>query len=156
MTVSILIGIIFLLAGIFILSPGLSKGLKVRTQVGRYPLVKGIIGLISLMILITVTLQESWHEELWRVVVFVVFIFALLQLISTIFTMNFWDGITDFVRKIILIIDLSIRELFFLQKQQDLQQSLHSLTNLLRQNSFHFALIFQGLTRPSFDRQPVW
>ena len=52
MTVSILIGIIFLSAGIFILSPGLSKGLKVRTQVGRYLLVKGIIGLISLMILI--------------------------------------------------------------------------------------------------------
>ena len=106
MSVSILIGIIFLLAGIFILSPGLSKGLKVRTQVGRYPLVKGIIGLISLMILITVTLQESWHEELWRVVVFVVFIFALLQLISTIFTMNVWDGITDVVRKHPLIVSL--------------------------------------------------
>ena len=106
MTVSILIGIIFLLAGIFILSPGLSKGLKVRTQVGRYPLVKGIIGLISLMILITVTLQENWHEELWRVVIFVVFIFALLQVISTIFTMKFWDGITDFVIKHPLVVSL--------------------------------------------------
>jgi ABC-type amino acid transport system permease subunit len=103
MTVSILIGIIFLSAGIFILSPGLSKGLKVRTQVGRYLLVKGIIGLISLMILITVTIQENWYAELWRVVVF---IFALLQLISTIFTMNFWDGITDFVRKYPLMVSL--------------------------------------------------
>ena len=106
MTVSTLIGIIFLLAGIFILSPGLSKGLKVRTQVGRYPLVKGIIGLISLMILITVTLQENWHEELWRVVIFVVFIFALLEVISTIFTMKFWDGITDFVIKHPLVVSL--------------------------------------------------
>ena len=80
--------------------------MKVRTQVGRYPLVKGIIGLISLMILITMTLQENWHEELWRVVIFVVFIFALLQLISTIFTMSFWDGITDFVRKHPLMVSL--------------------------------------------------
>ncbi len=104
MSVSILIGIIFLSAGIFILSPGLSKGLKVRTQVGRYLLVKGIIGLISLMILITVTIQENWYAELWRVVVFIAFTFALLQVISTIFTMKFWDGVTDFVGKHPLII----------------------------------------------------
>jgi len=106
MIVSTLIGIVFLLAGIFILSPGLTKGLKVRTKVGRYPLVKGIIGIISLIILIFITIQENWYEELWRVVVFVAFIFALLQVISTIFTMKFWDGITDFVRKHPLIISL--------------------------------------------------
>ena len=58
------------------------------------------------MILITVTLQENWHEELWRVVIFVVFIFALLQVISTIFTMKFWDGITDFVIKHPLVVSL--------------------------------------------------
>tara|TARA_B100001750_G_scaffold116937_1_gene92695 strand:+ start:2188 stop:2550 length:363 start_codon:yes stop_codon:yes gene_type:complete len=104
MIISILIGIIFLSAGIFILTSGLSRVLKVRAQVGRYPLVKGIIGFVSSIILITVTLQEHWFEELWRVVVFVVFVFALLQVISTIFTMKFWDGITDFVRKHPLIV----------------------------------------------------
>ena len=104
MIISILIGIIFLSAGIFILTPGLSRVLEVRAQVGRYPLVKGIIGFVSSIILITVTLQEHWFEELWRVVVFVVFVFGLLQVISTIFTMKFWDGITDFVRKHPLIV----------------------------------------------------
>ena len=99
MTISILVGIIFLLAGIFILSPSLSSAMRIRTQIGRNPLVKVIIGFISLIILISVTLKEHWYEELWRVVVFVAFIFALLQVISTIFTMKFWDGITDFVRK---------------------------------------------------------
>ena len=39
-------------------------------------------------------------------VVFVAFIFALLQVISTIFTMKFWDGITDFVRKHPLVVSL--------------------------------------------------
>ena len=99
MTISILIGIIFLLAGIFILSPSLSSAMRIRTQIGRNPLVKVIIGFISLIILISVTLKEHWYEELWRVVVFIAFIFALLQVISTIFTMKFWDDITDFVRK---------------------------------------------------------
>ena len=99
MTISILIGIIFLLAGIFILSPSLSSAMRIRTQVGRYPLVKAILGFITLIILISVTLKDHWYEELWRVVVFVAFIFALLQVISTIFTMKFWDDITDFVRK---------------------------------------------------------
>ena len=106
MTVSILIGIIFLLAGIFILSPGLSSAMRIRTQVGRHPSVKVIIGFISLIILISVILKENWYEELWRVVVFVAFIFALLQVISTIFTMKFWDGITDFVRKHPLVVSL--------------------------------------------------
>jgi len=106
MTISILIGIIFLLASVFILSPDFSNALKVRAQIGRYPLVKVIIGLISLIILISVTLQEYWYEELWRVVVFAAFIFALLQLVSTFFTMRFWDGITDFVRKHPLIVSI--------------------------------------------------
>ena len=104
MTISILIGIIFLLASVFILSPGFSKALKVRAQIGRYPLVKVIIAFISLIILISVSLQDYWYEDLWRVVVFVAFIFALLQVISTVFTMKFWDGITDFVRKHPLVV----------------------------------------------------
>ena len=104
MTISILVGIIFLLAGIFILSPSLSSAMRIRTQIGRYTLVKVIISFISLIILISVTLKDHWYEELWRVVVFVAFIFALLQVISTIFTMKFWDGITDFVRKHPLIV----------------------------------------------------
>ena len=106
MTISILIGIIFLLAGIFILSPSLSSAMRIRTQVGRYPIVKGVIGFISLLILISVTFKEHWYEELWRVVVFIAFIFALLQVISTIFTMKFWDGITDFVIKHPLVVSL--------------------------------------------------
>ena len=106
MTISILIGIIFLLCSIFILSSGLSSAMRTRTQVGRYPLVKVIIGFISLIILISVTLKEHWYEELWRVVVFAAFIFALLQLVSTFFTMRFWDGITDFVRKHPLIVSI--------------------------------------------------
>ena len=104
MTVSVLIGIIFLLAGMFILSPSLSSAMRMRTQIGRYPLVKVIIGFISLIILISVSLQDYWYEELWRVIVFVAFVFALLQLISTLFTMKIWDGITDFVRKYPVII----------------------------------------------------
>ena len=106
MTISALIGVIFLLAGMFILSPSLSSAMRMRTQIGRYPLVKVIIGFISLIILISVTLKEHWYEELWRVVVFVAFIFALLQVISTIFTMKFWDGITDFVIKHPLAVSL--------------------------------------------------
>ena len=74
MTVSILVGIIFLLGSIFILSPGLSSAMRMRTQVGHYPIVKGVIGFISLLILISVTFKELWYEELWRVVVFIVFI----------------------------------------------------------------------------------
>ena len=101
MTISILIGIIFLLAGIFILSPSLSSAMRFRTQVGRYPLVKVIIAFISLIILISVSLQDYWYKDLWRVVVF-----ALLQVISTIFTMKFWDGITDFVLKHPLLVSL--------------------------------------------------
>ena len=106
MTVSILVGIIFLLGSIFILSPGLSSVMRMRTQVGRYPIVKGVISFISLLILISVTFKEHWYEELWRVVVFIAFIFALLQVISTIFTMKFWDGITDFVIKHPLVVSL--------------------------------------------------
>ena len=106
MTISILIGIIFLLASVFILSPGFSNALKVRAQIGRYPLVKVIIGLISLIILISVTLQEYWYEELWRVVVFAAFIFAMLQLVSTFFTMRFWHVITAFARNHPLIVSL--------------------------------------------------
>ena len=106
MTISILIGIIFLLASIFILSPSLSSAMRIRTQIGRYTLVKVIISFISLIILISVTLKDHWYEELWRVVVFIAFIFALLQVISTIFTMKFWDGITDFVIKNPLIVSL--------------------------------------------------
>ena len=106
MTISIFIGIIFLLASIFILSPSLSSAMRIRTQVGRYPLVKVVIGFISLLILISVTFKVLWYEELWRVVVFIAFIFALLQVISTIFTMKFWDGITDFVIKNPLIVSL--------------------------------------------------
>ena len=106
MTISILVGIIFLLGSIFILSPGLSSAMRMRTQVGRYPVVKGVIGFISLLILISVTFKEHWYEELWRVVVFIAFIFALLQVISTIFTMKFWDGITDFVIKHPLVVSL--------------------------------------------------
>ena len=78
--------------------------MKMRTQVGRYPLVKVVIGFISLIILISVTFKEHWYEELWRVAVFIAFIFALLQVVSTIFTMKFWDGITDFVRKHPLVV----------------------------------------------------
>ena len=104
MTISILVGIIFLLGSIFILSPGLSSAMRMRTQVGRYPIVKGVISFISLLILISVTFKEHWYEELWRVVVFIAFIFALLQVISTVFTMKFWDGITDFVRKHPLVV----------------------------------------------------
>ena len=104
MTVSVLIGIIFLLAGMFVLSPSLSSAMRMRAQIGRYPLVKVIIGFISLIILISVSLQDYWYEELWRVVVLVAFVFALLQLISTLFTMKIWDGITDFVRKYPFII----------------------------------------------------
>ena len=88
MTISILVGIIFLLGSIFILSSGLSSAMRMRTQVGRYPLVKAVIGFISLIILISVTFKEHWYAELWRVVVFVAFIFALLQVISTIFTIG--------------------------------------------------------------------
>ena len=106
MTISILVGIIFLLAGIFILSPSLSSAMRIRTQVVRYPLVKVIIAFISLIILISVSLQDYWYEDLWRVVVFVAFIFALLQVISTVFTMKYWDGITDFVRKHPLVVSL--------------------------------------------------
>ena len=106
MTVSILVGIIFLLGSIFILSSGLSSAMKMRTQVGRYPLVKVVIGFISLIILICVSLQDYWYEDLRRVVVFVAFIFALLQVVSTVFTMKFWDGITDFVRKHPLVVSL--------------------------------------------------
>ena len=57
--------------------------------------------------------------------------------------------------RIILIIDLSIQELFFLQKQRVLQQSLRCLVILLQQNNFHFALIFQDQTRLNFDTQLV-
>ena len=107
-TISILVGIIFLLGSIFILSPGLSSAMKMRTQVGRYPLVKVIIAFISLIILISVSLQDYWYEDLWRVVVFVAFIFALLQVISTVFTMKYWDGITDFVIKHPLVVSLAM------------------------------------------------
>ena len=60
MTISTLVGIIFLLGSIFILSPGLSSAMRMRTQVGRYPLVKVVIGFISLIILISVTFKEHY------------------------------------------------------------------------------------------------
>ena len=100
MTVSIFIGIIFLFSGIFFLSSNLvSKGLRMRTQVGQSTLTKVLASLFCLVYLVSATLQEYWYEELWRLVIFIVFLFALFQLGSTIFTMKIWNGITEFARK---------------------------------------------------------
>ena len=107
MTVSIFIGIIFLFSGIFFLSSNLvSKGLRMRTQVGQSTLTKVLASLFCLVCLVSATLQEYWHEELWRLVIFIVFSFALFQLSSTIFTMKIWNGITEFARKGHLILSI--------------------------------------------------
>ena len=107
MTVSIFIGIIFLFSGIFFLSSNLvSKGLRMRTQVGQSTLTKVLASLFCLVCLVSTTLQEYWYEELWRLVIFIVFSFALLQLGSTIFTMKIWNGITEFARKGHLILSI--------------------------------------------------
>ena len=107
MTVSIFIGIIFLFSGIFFLSSNLvSKGLRMRTQVGQSTLTKVLASLFCLVCLVSTTLQEHWYEELWRLVIFIVFLFALFQLGSTIFTMKIWNGITEFARKGHLILSI--------------------------------------------------
>ena len=107
MTVSIFIGIIFLFSGIFFLSSNLvSKGLRMRTQVGQSTLTKALARLFCLACLVSATLQEYWYEELWRLVIFIVFLFALFQLGSTIFTMKIWNGITEFARKGHLILSI--------------------------------------------------
>ena len=107
MTVSIFIGIIFLFSGIFFLSSNLvSKGLRMRTQVGQSTLTKVLASLFCLVCLVSATLQEYWYEELWRLVIFIVFLFALFQLGSTIFTMKIWNGITEFARKGHLILSI--------------------------------------------------
>ena len=107
MTVSIFIGIIFLFSGIFFLSSNLvSKGLRMRTQVGQSTLTKVLASLFCLVCLVSTTLQEYWYEELWRLVIFIVFLFALFQLGSTIFTMKIWNGITEFARKGHLILSI--------------------------------------------------
>jgi len=99
-TLSISIGIIFLLSGLFFLSSNqVSKGLRMRTQVGQSTLTKVLASLFCLACLVSVTLQEYWHEELWRLVVFIVLSFALFQLVSTVFTIRIWNGITEFARK---------------------------------------------------------
>ena len=107
MTISIFIGIIFLFSGIFFLSSNLvSKGLRMRTQVGQSTLTKVLASLFCLVCLVSTTLQEYWYEELWRLVIFIVFLFALFQLGSTIFTMKIWNGITEFARKGHLILSI--------------------------------------------------
>ena len=131
MTISIFIGIIFLFSGIFFLSSNLvSKGLRMRTQVGQSTLTKVLASLFCLVCLVSTTLQEYWYEELWRLVIFIVFLFAvteaitngpiidplpassipdtsdLFQLGSTIFTMKIWNGITEFARKRHLILSI--------------------------------------------------
>ena len=107
MTVSIFIGIIFLFSGIFFLSSNLvSKGLRMRTQVGQSTLTKALASLFCLVCLVSTTLQEYWYEELWRLVIFIVLSFALLQLGSTIFTMKIWNGVTEFARKGHLILSI--------------------------------------------------
>ena len=107
MTVSISIGIIFLISGLFFLSPNqVSKGLRMRTQVGQSTLTKVLASLFCLVCLVSATLQEYWYEELWRLVIFIVFSFALFQLGSTIFTMKIWNGITEFARKGNLILSI--------------------------------------------------
>jgi len=70
-----------------------------RTQVGQSTLTKVLASLFCLACLVSVTLQEYWHEELWRLVVFIVLSFALFQLVSTVFTIRIWNGITEFARK---------------------------------------------------------
>jgi hypothetical protein len=62
-------------------------------------LTKVLASLFCLACLVSVTLQEYWHEELWRLVVFIVLSFALFQLVSTVFTIRIWNGITEFARK---------------------------------------------------------
>ena len=107
MTVSISIGIIFLISGLFFLSSNqVSKGLRIRTQVGQSTLTKVLACLFCLVCLLSATLQEYWYEELWRLVIFIVFSFALFQLGSTIFTMKIWNGITEFARKRHLILSI--------------------------------------------------
>ena len=107
MTISIFIGIIFLFSGIFFLSSNLvSKGLRMRTQVGQSTLTKVLASLFCLVCLVSTTLQEYWYEELWRLVIFIVFLFALFQLGSTIFTMKIWNSITEFARKGHLILSI--------------------------------------------------
>ena len=100
MTVSIFLGLIFILFGLFFLSSNLvAKGMEVRTQIGQMTLTKVLASLFCLACLVSVTLQEYWHEELWRLVVFIVLSFALFQLVSTVFTIRIWNGITEFARK---------------------------------------------------------
>jgi len=99
-TFSIFLGLIFLLFGLFFLSSNLvAKGMKVRTQIGQMTLAKVLASLFCLACVVSVTLQEYWHEELWRLVVFIVLSFALFQLVSTVFTIRIWNGITEFARK---------------------------------------------------------
>ncbi|SVB49357.1 uncharacterized protein METZ01_LOCUS202211, partial [marine metagenome] len=54
-----------------------------RTQVGQSTLTKVLASLFCLVCLVSATLQEYWYEELWRLVIFIVFSFALFQLGST-------------------------------------------------------------------------
>ena len=89
-----------MLFGLFFLSSNLvAKGMEVRTQIGQMTLTKVLASLFCLACLVSVTLQEYWHEELWRLVVFIVLSFALFQLVSTVFTIRIWNGITEFARK---------------------------------------------------------
>ena len=100
MTVSIFLGLIFLLFGLFFLSSNLvAKGMEVRTQIGQMTLAKVLASLFCLACVVSVTLQEYWYEELWRLVIFIVLSFALFQLVSTVFTIRIWNGITEFARK---------------------------------------------------------
>jgi len=89
-----------MLFGLFFLSSNLvAKGMEVRTQIGQMTLTKVLASLFCLACLVSVTLQEYWYEELWRLVVFIVLSFALFQLVSTVFTIRIWNGITEFARK---------------------------------------------------------
>ena len=100
MTVSIFLGLVFLLFGLFFLSSNLvAKGMEVRTQIGQMTLAKVLASLFCLACVVSVTLQEYWYEELWRLVIFIVLSFALFQLVSTVFTIRIWNGITEFARK---------------------------------------------------------
>ena len=107
MTVSIFLGLFFLLFGLFFLSSNLvAKGMEVRTQIGQMTLAKVLASLFCLACVVSVTLQEYWYEELWRLVIFIVLSFALFQLVSTVFTIRIWNGITDFARKGSLIFSI--------------------------------------------------
>jgi len=89
-----------MLFGLFFLSSNLvAKGMEVRTQIGQMTLAKVLASLFCLACVVSVTLQEYWYEELWRLVIFIVLSFALFQLVSTVFTIRIWNGITEFARK---------------------------------------------------------